>query len=70
MSQMGRLRKTMVYDRNTQMVESFLSIAKGTTLFAAVGGGHLYGRKGMLPMLKHSGCRIRPVKPLHSNPVS
>lgn len=60
--QLGKLRKAMVYDRNVKMTERFLEIASNTRLFAAVGGGHLYGGKGMIRLLKKEGCKVKAIK--------
>jgi len=55
-------RKVMVYNRNRDMVDRFLEIAKKETLFAAVGAGHLPGQKGMLRELKKRGCKIKGLR--------
>ncbi|MEZ4921105.1 MAG: TraB/GumN family protein [Saprospiraceae bacterium] len=59
----GGSRRILAYDRNQQMAERFEELAKGQSLFCAVGAGHLPGEKGMLRILKHRGFKLRPVGP-------
>lgn len=57
------LRKVLLYDRNRLMAERFQTIAAESSLFCAVGAGHLAGQKGLLRLLKKAGFRVRPVLP-------
>lgn len=54
------MRKALLYDRNQLMASRFAEKARETSLFCAVGAGHLAGKKGMLRLLKKQGFRIRP----------
>ncbi len=55
------MRKVLLYDRNIKMAEEFDKIAKSKSLFAAVGAGHLAGKKGVLNLLKKRGLKVKPV---------
>ena len=54
-------RKLMLYDRNALMIERILTLTNDNTLCAAVGAGHLYGKKGILNLLKMKGFVVTPV---------
>jgi len=58
---LGKLRKILLDDRNTKMTNQFEAITKEHSLFAAVGAGHLAGKKGILKMLKDKGFKVKPV---------
>lgn len=58
----GGMRKLMLYDRNVKMAERILRMAKEQTLFAAIGAGHLGGKKGVLRLFKQQGIKPMPVK--------
>lgn len=55
------LRSLLIYERNERMATRFAELAFEKTTFAAVGAGHLDGKKGMLRMLKTAGFSIEPV---------
>ena len=57
----GGMRRVLLYDRNVRMAQKIIEIAKNGSLFAAVGAGHLAGKKGMLRELKKHGCTIKPI---------
>jgi len=57
----GKLRKMMIYDRNELMAERISLLITEQTLFAAVGAGHLGGKKGILKKLKTAGFRLKSV---------
>ncbi|MCC6461232.1 MAG: TraB/GumN family protein [Saprospiraceae bacterium] len=57
------MRNLLLYERNILMAKRFQSIANETSLFCAVGAGHLAGQKGLLRMLKKAGFKIRAVLP-------
>lgn len=58
---LGKYRKTMLFDRNSNMAHRFDEIAKETTLFAAVGAAHLWGGYGLVRLLKAKGWKCQPV---------
>lgn len=53
--------KALLYDRNIVMVKSIDSLARKGSLFAAVGAGHLPGKKGIIEMLRKKGYTVTPV---------
>lgn len=55
------LRKVLLYDRNLSMTKEFLHLAENQKLFAAVGAGHLAGKKGVLSLLKKEGFKVKPI---------
>ena len=57
------MRKLLLFERNVLMARRFESIAKETSLFCAVGAGHLAGQKGLLRMLKKAGFTLQAVLP-------
>lgn len=57
----GGMRRVLLYDRNVIMVERFETFSKEQSLFAAIGAGHLGGKKGVLRLLKKKGYTIKPV---------
>jgi len=58
----AKSRKWLIYSRNEAMAERFAELAAHSTLFAAVGAGHLSGGKGLLRLLKKQGAKIQPVE--------
>lgn len=54
-------KKTLVYDRNRDMLREIDSVSAQTTAFYAIGAAHLYGKKGLLAGLKKKGWKISPV---------
>ena len=57
----GGMRRVLLYDRNVKMADSFERFATEQSLFAAVGAGHLGGKKGVLRLLKKKGYSVQPV---------
>lgn len=57
----GGMRQVLLYDRNIIMADRFESFAKEQSLFAAIGAGHLGGKKGVLRLLKKKGHTIKPI---------
>jgi hypothetical protein len=53
------MRKILLYRRNKHMTQRFMEIAADSTLFCAVGAGHLAGGKGMLRLLKKAGYNVQ-----------
>ena len=60
---LGSSKNVMIYNRNKLMTE-FLSskMQLNRVSFAAVGAAHLYGKSGMLALLKRQGYQLKPVK--------
>lgn len=57
----GGMRQVLLYDRNVVMAQRFEQFATNQSLFAAVGAGHLAGKKGVLCLLKKKGYTIKPM---------
>jgi uncharacterized protein YbaP (TraB family) len=55
------MRKLLLYDRNILMADKIAEIASEKSLFAAIGAGHLGGKKGVLYLLKKKGFGVRAV---------
>jgi len=55
------MRKLLLYDRNLLMADKIAEIASQKSLFAAIGAGHLGGKKGVLYLLKKKGFVVRAV---------
>ena len=58
----GGMRQVLLYDRNLIMADRFETFATEQSLFAAIGAGHLGGKKGVLRLLKKKGYTIKPVR--------
>ena len=58
---LGKLRHTMLYDRNETMANRFEILTENNTLFCAIGAGHLSGKKGVLKLLKKKGYKLKPI---------
>lgn len=59
--QLGKLKRTMLYDRNKVMATRLLPYIKSNRTFTVVGAAHLPGQMGMLRLLKQYGCRVKPI---------
>lgn len=57
----GGMRRVLLYDRNIRMADNFEKLTLDGNLFAAIGAGHLAGKKGVLSLLKQKGFGIKPV---------
>lgn len=57
----GGMRQVLLYDRNIIMANRFELFAQEQSLFAAIGAGHLGGKKGVLRILKKKGYHIKPI---------
>jgi uncharacterized protein len=55
---MGAFRKVMLTERNELMTRRLIEKMAGTTLFATVGAGHLFGNSGMIALLKKKGYKV------------
>lgn len=54
-------RKMMIYDRNEIMAERITELSNQNTVCAAIGAGHLAGKKGVLRLLKLKGYIVKPM---------
>lgn len=57
----GGLRKMLIYNRNIIMADRIKQLASEQSIVAAVGAGHLGGKKGVLKLLKDQGVKIKNV---------
>lgn len=55
---LGKYRHVLLTERNHKMTNRLFSIVGSTSIFAAVGAGHLYGNNGMLKLLKNKGLKV------------
>lgn len=52
----------MLTERNKAWVKKIPAIAKKESTFFAVGAGHLYGKNGVIELLKQQGYKVTPIK--------
>ncbi len=57
----GSMRSLLLYDRNVIMADRIAALAQENSLFAAIGAGHLAGKKGVLRLLKMKGLQVTPI---------
>ena len=60
-SSMHKLRKSVIYERNQQMSLRIHALPAELTYFIVIGAGHLSGKFGVIPLLKQSGWKVKPV---------
>jgi len=58
----GKLRSSLLYDRNVIMAERIKPMIEEQSTFVAIGAGHLSGKLGVLKLLKDRGVKVKPVK--------
>ncbi|MFT4971953.1 MAG: hypothetical protein ACI9XO_003431 [Paraglaciecola sp.] len=61
----GDKRKILLYNRNKIMANRIAEFTEQHTIFAAIGAGHLGGKKGVLRLLKQQGFILKPIKMPH-----
>ncbi len=54
-------RRLLLFDRNAIMADRIVELTSEKTLCAAIGAGHLAGKKGVLCLLKNKGFDVKPV---------
>ncbi len=57
----GPLRRVLLKQRNVKMAKSFVRITEEKSVFAAVGAAHLYGKKGLIKLIKDQGGRVNRI---------
>jgi uncharacterized protein len=57
----GKLRRPLVYERNTQMTTRIIELIGENPTFIAIGAGHLAGYTGVIRQLEKKGFTLRPV---------
>ena len=58
---LGKWRKTLLLNRNIKMAERLHRISTEESVFCAIGAGHLYGKHGVICILKHHGALLKPI---------
>jgi uncharacterized protein YbaP (TraB family) len=63
--------RTGIVERNQRMVKTLLSHLGENTVFVAVGALHLYGKDGLLSLLRQQGYELKPLEmPFSTQPAS
>jgi len=52
----------LLYDRNRNWITRIIEKMTGTSVFFAVGAGHLYGPQGVIALLRTKGYTVEPIK--------
>lgn len=52
----------LLFDRNIRWIPRMEELAKQQAMFFAVGAGHLWGKKGVLQLLKDAGYKVEGVR--------
>lgn len=58
---LGKWRKMLLLDRNAKMAERLHNLASEESIFCAIGAGHLYGKHGVICLLKQHGALLKPI---------
>jgi uncharacterized protein YbaP (TraB family) len=58
----GADMRVFLDERNKKWIPRIESMMKGTSVFFAVGAGHLSGQQGVVSLLKQKGYTVEPVK--------
>lgn len=58
---MGDLRKLLLWERNFRMADRIHELVQDQASFCAIGAGHLWGKKGVLKLLKDQGNKVKPL---------
>jgi len=57
----GKKRKVLLFNRNKVMAKRIFDYSEQSSLFAAIGAGHLGGGKGVLRLLKKMDLSVKPM---------
>ncbi len=58
---LGKMKDVLVHKRNIDIVETFAEHSVNSSVFLAVGAGHLLGKKGIIKLLKEKGYKVKPI---------
>jgi len=58
----GNATTTLVDDRNKKWIKIMPGMMNKSSIFFAVGAGHLWGQNGVISLLKKDGYKVEPVK--------
>lgn len=59
--QLGKMRHSLLYDRNVRMADKLVVELHDTPAFVGVGAAHLFGYKGILRLMKKGGYKVGKV---------
>lgn len=59
---LGKWRKTLLLNRNIKMSSRLFKLSQNESVFCAIGAGHLYGKHGVICLLKKHGAKLRPIQ--------
>ena len=57
---LGPYKKMMIDNRNVIMADRIKGLAENTSILVGVGAGHLYGKMGLLALMKREGFSVKP----------
>ena len=60
-NQLGLLRKMMLYDRNIVFARRLCDLLASDITFGAFGAAHLWGKSGVLRLIKFEGYKVKPI---------
>lgn len=52
----------LLFERNARWIPRMDNFMKQSSIFFAVGAGHLWGEKGVIELLRHQGYTVEPLK--------
>jgi uncharacterized protein YbaP (TraB family) len=55
-------KATLLDNRNMNWVNQFEQLMPQSSLFAAVGAGHLFGEQGLIQLLRKKGYQLKPIE--------
>jgi uncharacterized protein len=58
----GENDDALLKNRNINWIKQLKTILKSNTIFMAVGAGHLFGKDGLIVLLKKEGYQLRPIE--------
>ena len=58
---LGKLRHVMLYDRNAVITSKINELSKESKVFAAMGASHLWGKKGIIALMKQKDFTLKPI---------
>jgi len=58
---LGKQKHLLLFDRNKKMTQKISQLTQNGTLFTAVGAAHLYGKYGLVALLKREGFKVKPI---------
>ena len=62
MEKLKNQKPELLDNRNMNWVNQFEQLMPKSSLFAAVGAGHLFGEQGLIQLLRKKGYRLKPIE--------